>query len=72
MASLYLYYRPILSPDKELQSVQSQNGKQYAATTPRTFVANEMFDGKMVLSSFILNLCLAFFVMRFFEGRSVS
>lgn len=34
--------------DKELQSVQSQNGKQYAATTPRTFVANEMFDGKMV------------------------
>ncbi|KAL0540165.1 hypothetical protein IC582_024395 [Cucumis melo] len=34
--------------DKELQSVQSQNGKQHAATTPRTFVANEMFDGKMV------------------------
>ncbi|KAE8648226.1 RNA demethylase ALKBH10B isoform X2 [Cucumis sativus] len=34
--------------DKELQSVQSQNGKQYAATTPRTFVASEMFDGKMV------------------------
>ncbi|KAG6600812.1 RNA demethylase ALKBH10B, partial [Cucurbita argyrosperma subsp. sororia] len=34
--------------NKELQSVQNQNGKQYAATNPRTFVANEMLDGKMV------------------------
>ncbi|XP_022978263.1 uncharacterized protein LOC111478296 isoform X1 [Cucurbita maxima] len=34
--------------DKGLQSVQSRNARQYAATAPRTFAANEIFDGKTV------------------------
>ncbi|KAK8486186.1 hypothetical protein V6N13_026109 [Hibiscus sabdariffa] len=35
------------SKEKDLHSSQNQNGKQNA-TGPKTFVCNEMFDGKMV------------------------
>lgn len=35
--------------ENDLQSAQNQNEKQNLAVCPKTFVGNEMFDGKMVI-----------------------